>query len=587
MRILFITLAILFAFTAQAQRKNKEDCLAGNCRNGFGLKKVESFYKSPIPGYLDGTYFIYYLQGEFKGGKLNGEGQRLAITSGVGKEAEVEFVANTKQHVLINPDSSKFYWFEKGMYADNELSGSGVRIMYDRSIYVNYIQYYKKQIFQGNFKNGKLFDEALEAEYTGKIIIKDSFTRNEINKPLYKIYQGKFDREAANYDRTVCTSCTMTNTLADGSILSMTGNGINDDFFSGWVIKNFTETKSYPQKIKLVPPYRALYIGGREIYSLPGTEVATDIKKVPLSNNRVFYGEMDDKGRPFGFGKIVKVSYEEVSGKAPLEVASDYLYEGEVNGDQPNGWGLYYHEGHYTFNSKGGFYQNGTLLYGSAYRRGMLYVEFGDKNNPDPEVEYFNEAYGDVINGPYKKWSYDFIKRGVISKIESGFKVNGKIISGEVSFGKTREDIRKYRVIKDGKLNFDDVLVGDIIVIDGWASPVKSIENQGALMLQDGRSITKSSSLIQLSKHEFYEFNGLCSYCRGEPVKMVKYTPPPTLVTGTTYRTEIYVGDYHVFTTQVPTTTTALKTYLPITRKDYCAFCNASGKRVIADRLKE
>lgn len=571
----------LYANTLCAQvYTSKEDCLSGNCKNGFGLSSVRT-NRNPFPGAPDkyssaGLNYNYLLMGTFVHGKLNGKGVKIELDWDTKKLSNVytskekqlvnAFVRLTEQQKLLNPDTLRYEWVEQGIFKDNQLNGAGVRFVGSTYNLSTSHSTFPLKIYQGNFQDGVLGGAGVSAEYSGELLVKDSVTNKSIKKANYTIYHGQ-------YQGDICMQCTMTKIDKDGTPYSMTGDAINTKFFSGWVVRNYKQTKVVPIKLYPVEPYRALFIGGREIYVMPGTEIATDLKEIVLDDNRTYLGEVDATGTPHGFGTIKSsTSYR--------------LYQGMVDGDHPEGYGLYFSEGKNTNNSIGGFYRNNQLVYGAAYVWSSFYIEFGNSKNPNDKVDYL-ESIGEVINGPYHKWTYG--GNHELVKEETGFKVNGKTITKYVSYGKTIEDIIRQRVVTDGKINFNEVVVGDVVVVDGLASPVESIGNLGSLKLQDGRTIQESYLVkqIQLSRHLLSEFTGKCTYCNGTPAKTIMYTPPPREVEVVSYRTEVVVGDYTVLTMRIPQTTRYIKTYAPEARTEYCQHCNFTGIQKITNQLKE
>jgi hypothetical protein len=255
------------------------------------------------------------------------------------------------------------------------------------------------------------------------------------------------------FENGVCTDGTKTTFSADlKNEFHITGKGVEDKLLSGWVIKDYEGYKN-------VKPHRALYIGGILVAVLPGTEISTNIKKIELGKGIAYTGEVDDSGKPYGFGLI------EYPG---------YTYEGMVDNSLPNGYGYYYSNQNKNANLQtGGWYRNGKIIRGAVLKpkySERILMKFGTDNlkdkdyNKDPE---YNFATGDIRQGKFNLTLFD--EKGLKSREENGYMVNGRVENNYVSYGITEEERKRQRVVKNGKINSVDVVVGDVVVIDGYA----------------------------------------------------------------------------------------------------------------------
>lgn len=574
MRSLFFLLLMITGSQLEAQFY-KETCVAGNCRNGFGLVRV-STSQDPLPATVStsGNTYYYYLMGEFKKGKLEGKGCRFEVPWNFGnfKTTDELYGGMVKDAILPRPDSSRFAWFETGNYINNKLNGGGFLARYDFSMNG------KPYIFirQGRFVDGKL-------EGTGvKIFSKPGVLYDTLSKSYSKNSSYLQTVISGTYKNDLCTAGTKSSQSATGVWGNITGGFLDDEFLTGWVIKDYTDSAKLGNvsegfHFKRTVPYKVIYVGGIETGNRFSTEQATAIRKINLGDGRMYEGETDAEGKPFGFG--------EITGPA-------YMYRGFVDNAQPNGYGIYY-ASPVTSKVFGGRFENGRLLYGGiCYQTGgwPTTIQCGGytKNTAPAEFDLFT---GKVYNGEYleRTYEYNFQKRSyTLSRESSGHMINGEPAGTYVSVGKTNEDIKKQRIVTNGSVAFKDVIPGDVVVVNGLASLV--VENKFMrITLLDGRYIADNyqNQPVQLSRHKPEDFEHSCNTCKGKAFNTVTYTPPPQEVTATYYQKETIVGDYTIYTHYVPVTTRYTKTFSPVTRKDLCKTCNGTGREKITVQLKE
>jgi len=571
-------LIVFFAFCSCISAQSyKDKCIEGNCRNGFGLLRVQTG-TDPLPKQqttYNNTYY-YYVMGDFKNGKLNGKGCRFEVPWNFGnfKPYDEKYGQMVKDKILPKPDSSQFWWFETGNYTDNKLDGAGFLADYNYGGSLNRAYF----IRQGNFNNGKLHGEGTKiytdyaTYFTWDTLTKKN--RQEIKPSKTVIIHGSFAND-------LCVTCTKSSLSTTGVWGNITGEKLDDDFFSGWVIKDYTDsaTKGNVSEgyhfIKKTP-FKTLYVGGINVSREFTTELAVSIKKVDLGNGKTYEGETDVNGRPFGFGEIK---------------STDFYYKGFVDQGQPNGYGIYYPRGTGTV-VMGGNFEYGKLVSGAAYMGGgwpKTIRCYGYTKNTSSAA--FNLFTGFVYNGDYveKNYDYDSPKRKYkLTRESNGYMINGYIESKYVWIGKTDADIVRQRIVTNGMAAFSDVVIGDVVVLNGLASPV--VDNKYMrLTLLDGRYIDQSfqNNTVQLSKHKPHEFEHTCTKCNGKSFTTTTYTPPPQQVTSTYYIKETVVGDFTIWTRHVPVTTTYTKTFAPVTRQEFCTVCNGMGKQTIAKQLKE
>lgn len=552
----------------------KDNCVAGNCRNGFGLMRV-STTRDPLP-HTVGTFnntFYYYLAGEFKKGKLEGKGCRFEVpwNNGNFKPYDELYGSMIKQGLLPKPDSSRFQWFETGTYANDKLNGEGFLVQY------NYGGYNSKAklIRQGQFQNGKLEGRGV------KIISRPGPLYDTITKNYGKNNVEFQTVIAGTYKNDACVSGTKTMMSSTGVWGNITGEYLDNDFLTGWVIKDYYDNAKNSNTSEgfhfvRTQPYRVIYVGGIETGNRFPAEQAADIRKADLGDGRIYEGEVDINGKPFGFGEIKSAAY---------------YYKGFVDNGQPHGYGIYY-ASPVISKVMGGRFEYGRLASGTSYQSGGWPTTIqcvGYTKNPAPPE--FNLFTGQVYNGDYfeRTYNYDANTRTYkLSREKSGYMINGQPSETYVSVGKTNEDIKKQRTVTNGNIAFRDVVPGDVVVLDGLASLV--VDNKYMrINLADGRYIVDNfqNQPIRLSRHKAEAFEHSCNTCNGKAFTTITYTPPPQEVVLTRYRPETIVGDFTIYTHYVTETTRYTKTFGPVTRKEFCSKCNGTGREKITTQLKE
>lgn len=556
--ILCLQCCMTWQETAYAQN-NK--CLEGNCKNGQGLKRI-----------VDKAGYHFYEMGNFKSGDLSGKGYKLAAIWNAYrnyKNIEDTLTAAFNNGLVLNPSLYKYYSFEKGNYENGKLNGQGYSIIYRNSGFNIHT------ISEGEFKNGLLQGKGI------KKIIKegnhykyDSVLKKSIEIPAPEVlYNGSFENG-------FCADCIKTDVGYGGTEIHMQGKGLDKDFVNGWVIMDYKPELENSTRYKIVEPYRALYIGGFEIAKLPGTEVSTNIGKVDMGNGTTYTGEVDDKMKPYGFGKI---EYARWNGAT---------YEGMVDNGQPHGYGYWYATKNDFQTVIGGRYRNGKIIYGAAIRPGVdvEVLRFGSdyENATDPEyrADLFNP-----LQGAYTRYFYKFDnsqKKWNVARQESGFNVNGVDKNKWVATGLTDEEKRKQRTVTGGNISISDLVISDVIVVDGMASPVVSVLG-GIFTLKNGRTVSASSGVnsVKLSKYKNNDFLISCDVCKGTGQASYSYQRLPEQVSFTRYVPKTVVGDFYIWKTTEAVTTTYTKTYPPETRQKDCTKCAASGHTKNIKEIKE
>lgn len=578
---------ILLSICIPAFAQDKEDCLVGNCRNGVGLKKIITTQKDPLrfdqkplrKGLLGAPIYYYYEAGEFKGGKLNGKGYRFNL-SYLNTNQLITFQEDYKKKLTLTPNENIYEWFENGDYKEGVLNGYGYLIEFDSRNRVPI------RIREGEFLNGALNGNGTKIKFGLFGSQKDSSGKFILTRG--KIFKGKFEND-------ICKECTVTEKRASGEG-SFSGNDLIEYLFSGWVIKNYTvpttgsflldenitrekkpheDLDGYAGKAIPTKPYRALYIGGIEIAKIEMATESSNIKRVELANGAYYVGECDEEGKPYGFGKIFNGSGD--------------IYEGMIDNYLPNGYGLYYESKTYYRErfAKGGLFVNGKLIYGASFAPGIEpTVIWGGIDDKNGKTEFTND-FKNIYSGPYTKITYTYNEKNwtySLKRQEKGFKINGIVTENFVIDGKNEADIKRQRTIVNGVVKKSDIVVGDIIVLNGFASPV-ILKSNGVIHLKNKKYFSDQQATI--SKYQISDFEQTCKFCNGRGSNTYTYQRKPEQVTEFFYRTEKVVGDFTILTHQVLDKMTYTKSFAPETRTNSCAICNGSGYTKNINELKE
>jgi len=564
---LFLTLLI---FTPSYSQYHKEKCLVGNCKNGYGLNRIEGNKKNPLPFDLSSPWtngYQYYEVGEFKSGVLTGNGYRVAL-QGIPQTAEIWLTNLIKNKEPLPVDARHCTWYEGGMYDKGLLNGKGALIEfgYDGP----------RRIREGTFKNSLLNGEGIKI-----IPTQDGFFKTEVDQDgKYKVLYGRLFH--GNFINDVCTDCSITETKVGGGEGTTWGKLLQEDFLSGWVTKNY-ETDSYSGKFKSTEPYKALIIGGVEVARLPSTETTTNIKTVSLPDGTSYTGEVDDKGNAYGFGTIV------LSG-SPDAYYNYLVYEGFVDNGKPEGWGYRINRNNPLDVIMGGFYKNNILMHGVLVKPndGPQVIQFGEKSgNLDP---HYNAYLKSILDGPFfqRTYTYDANSRTFrLSREESGYKVNGYEKNVWVSKGQTMEEKKRQRVVTNGMISISDLTVSDIVVLNGMASPIVT-EGAGIFELKNGKKVSSlTGNQVQLSRHPASDFHQACKECKGSGQMTYSYQPPPQQVEVVNYSYSTEVLDYTAWRKTTKTTTTYTKTFPVEQRKKNCDACQGKGHSMDVTEIVE
>lgn len=573
-----IFLLIFFPLLLKSQYY-KEHCVSGNCRNGFGVNRV-STSKDPFEKSVSffGSYHFYEV-GNFHKGKLEGRGCRFDTkwNNGNFKYYDEKIKNLLGQNQIMMPDSTWMLWYHSGDYQNGFLEGTGIMIEWNATE-MSYVSHFKelkvKRTSSGNFHLGKLHGSAhIVIEYPATFMF-DTVTYKESYKKIIptKIYAGGFENG-------YCVDCTESILSLSGIWGDTKGKYLNQTLSICWAIKNYedlsrTKNISSGTVFKTMNPYKILHFGDRVVgYRLRAEQ--TPFHKVQLPNGIEYYGEIDKYGKPFGFGIL----------NGP-----EYYYEGEVDKGLPQGTGLYQGKNAYASSIKiGGVFLNGNLESGASFdnlRNKMVIGGWG--NSYQSGINLIN---GEVVNGPYfiHYYTYDpLLYNYKLMREESGYAKNGKVKDVVVYSGLTDAEKQKQRKVINGSVKFSDLVVGDVVIIDGLASVVESISSY-AIDLLDKRHITNgfSTAMIQLSSHKLNEFKRTCSLCNGTPIKKYMYTAPPHEVSYTYYKTETIISEYSTQTLRFPQTGTYTKKFEPVERTSYCNQCNTTGTEILKRQIKE
>ncbi len=563
---IFVICGIIYGMPAGSKAQvHKEECLEGDCKNGYGLKKITTTYKDPRdykakPSKWGRTTYYYYLAGEFKSKKLNGNGYRFEFNyAGLDNLHKIKQLI--KEKGKLAPVEKYYIWFEQGEFKDDLLNGKGFTIDY------NTYNGSPLNIKEGEFKDGLLNGQGVKLIFNNWGNYKDSMTGKYILKQG-RMFEGRFEQN-------LCMECTVTEKQGEREG-HMTGKEVSEIFFSGWMMSDFFYESG---KIKNMALHRVLYIGGEKIASLqPGGE-STNIKKVELDNGRVYYGECDAAGQPFGFGKI--------------ETITGNIYEGQVDNGRPDGYGWYHSRDGFKYyaeqQAEGGLYKNRRFIYGAFFEPGTYKIIKGGIDDPTAQTE-LNSSMREVMIGPYtlKKYGFD-AKSGELKleREESGVKKDGSIVSSSVAVGMTKEERVKQRKVTNGRINISDLVIGDVVVINGIASPV--IKEIGGLFYLKNEKYFSSVSMpaVQLSKYSLKDFDFKCQQCLGSGSESYTYQQPPEQIVESHYRKETIVGDYTVITRPVLEKVIVTKTFSPVKRIRNCSGCNGTGVLKNIAELKE
>lgn len=560
-----LTISILLIGCISYAQAHQEKCVYGNCKNGYGVKYITGNKKSPFSfvntwSSAADNYYYYYEIGNFKNGQLSGQGFRISTPD---QSWVIQMVKNNQ---AITPDLNKYDWFETGEYLNGMLNGKGFLIEYKQ----NFAQKLPYRIREGIFKNGLL-------EGIGTKITADEnqllYTEYDNTAAKYKVTRGRIFQ--GNFVQDICTSCTMNEIRTEAETGSMSGNIIQENFFSGWFLKNYLIDNG---KLKLMAPYRVLYVGGVELKRIDSAQVAVNQKTIALPGDNIYTGEVDEKGNPYGFGIMSMYGKE-----------SDVFYEGYVDNGKPEGWGYVGDKRSASATITGGAYTNNILTYGVIFHPSTPVVikfgSYGSKQNPD-----YHPGLKDILNGPYTKisYAYDFkTRRYRIEREESGFKVNGYSRDVWAGIGKTIEEKRRQRNVVNGKISISDLTIGDIIVLEDMASPVDSFM-AGAYYLRNKKRVSAlQTNTVQLSKHALSVFQQTCNECKGTGQISYTYQRADEQVTGYVTRTETVVMDYTIWRKTVSDPITYTKKYPPEKRVRNCEKCNGTTYSIFLKEIKE
>jgi hypothetical protein len=224
----------------------------------------------------------------------------------------------------------------------------------------------------------------------------------------------------------------------------------------------------------------------------------------------------------------------------------------------------------------GKFIKGAILNYNySAPRLRLLY------STNDVPVPDFNDFTQEIVSGGYTDnyFGYDEVYRIYkLTRQTSGTRKNGFDKNEKVNFGFTTEERRKNRQVVDGQIPFADLFIGDVVVVNGIASPVEKIIG-GLYYLKNGKYVSGlSTDKVRLSKHTLSEFDAVCNVCKGSASETYMYQRKPELVRSPRLVTETVVMEFTVWKKTSTVYDEYTKTYAPEKRIRSCSACNGMGK---------
>ena len=544
---------------------HEEDCIYGNCKSGFGILAIKGnkFSNSPTPFHVNkmlindpSTYYYYYKVGQFDKKELNGKGYRLSIPGSFNSQGTHAWLINIVKQQLIDSIAHSCNWYEKGDYINGLLNGKGAQLM--KNAFITEADY-----INGNTKGPSY---SIRPTRNGFFNIEKETKSNKIKiltgRQLYGTLKDNF-----------CFDCQETEFIGNIQGTSI-ARRMNLDFLNGWIIKDY-DNDSKTGELRNVNPFKALYVGNIELFRLPSAEQSSQIKEVVLSNGGKFIGEVDDKGKPFGFGILQLYGSD-----------SKWIYEGFVDNEKPEGWGsIRLEDDQYEDLNPimGGFFVNGIIRNGVLLKSDGINekVRITFQGSNDVSAKIYSESFRDILNGFYTKSFFSFdekFKRWSIKREERGEKVNGYPKDVWVSLGKTIEETRKQRTITNGFVDTKDLTIGDVVVVNGIASPVVSVSGSIYFKLKNNSTIAVvSGSKTQLSKHGLNEFTNTCNRCKGSGIESFNFQRAPTerVVVSTRFETEVL--EFTAWRKTITETKTYTQTYPPEKRNRPCSECNAKG----------
>ncbi|MDP3393001.1 hypothetical protein [Sediminibacterium sp.] len=563
--LFYLALLLIVKSNIVFSQFHEEECIYGNCKNGFGILAIKGnkFVNSPAPFHVKnivindpGTYYYYYKVGQFEKKELNGMGYKLSVPGSFNAQGSHAWLINMVKQNLIDSIASSCIWYEKGTYSNGLLNGKGFQMM--------------KEVFitEADFVAGKTKGSSYSIRSSRNGFFK---VDKDLKTNKYKILVGR--QLYGTINNNFCTDCQETEYTGNIQGTSI-ARRMNLDFLNGWIVKDYgVDAKS--GYLKNVDPFRVLYVGNVELFRIPTVEQSLNVKEVILANGAKYTGEVDEKGRPFGFG-ILQL----------YDSGSKWFYEGFVDNEKPEGWGIIRLEDDQYEDLNvimGGFFVNGIIRNGALIKpegvNEKVLISF--RGSDDKSIKIYSEIFKDIVNGYYSKSIFSFdekLKRWFIKREEFGEKVNGYPKDVWVSLGKTIAETRKQRIVTNGFIDSKDLTIGDVVVVNGMASLVMSVSGSIYFKLKNNTTITMlSGSKVQLSKHNSSAFIQTCNKCKGSGMESFTYQRPPTekVIVNTRYETEVL--DYTTWRKTITETKTYIQTYPTEQRSRPCTECNAKG----------
>lgn len=550
-------LGIVLPFAGSAQ------CLQGDCNNGYGL-----FRKGQ-------TYDL----GNWKGGKLQGEGMRVIFHKAEGyygrtnTEADfllltafetpsVESVLKLKPQVVI-----------KGVFSQGELNGAGELWATD----VKTLPELKWLLrFTERWVGGTWSWEQMQ--YKGEF---------QVTKPT-----GYGSMVLAMKTATItCTGKELTNPNNPDVILEAESPDFkNKRVFRGAFVNGFphgfciTNFDWYAPAVEGLR--RQLWVYGQKGFTgkvglYPADEM--NAQQLKLADSSVYTGPLDPKNKPVGFGRVVKTAPD---GKM------EWIYSGYFADGERSGPGLFERFGQYGLALAGDFGRD-------SFMRGTVYT-YGNGYFTETSTTRFHPSTYRPVGGTGYQGTWDFrsaFENGAkASKLywggfnEAGsYEGNGTITTAD---GATRTGIWKNGMLVQqlsGEIDYYSLFENCVVVLNGMASPVKRDFKTGKWKTLSGQVLPEGGKL-RLSKHAYGNFHGRCSSCNGSGKVAEAHRVEASTTTFTSKFSTVQGGGAYMDSYWLKTTTTTSSYTIPAyTTYTYrgCSACGGGGSGVTKAMIAE
>lgn len=545
---IYITLA-LFQFNAMAQT-----CIQGNCKDGFSVLRNDKTY----------------LLGNFKSGKLEGEGMQVIFhtTKFIERSREGDFLVlaafglpSLEEVLKLRPQIVKH-----GVFTNGELNGKGTLYATDENGLPEFrwlIRFAERWVGAWGWK---------QIRYDGEFSKTNASGRGQI---ILELQKGKIK----------CTGDSLARPTLPDVILEIEGEGFAekglfrgsflDGYPHGFALTNVINRQLTKDK-KLV---RQAWLHGVPNNTItnsnyPADEGGTGIHQLP--DGIVYTGPVDDKGKALGFGKMEKrnTTYGTLEWKY-----TGYFHEGKRTGEgfmELYSWKIV-HSGtfsrdtliagtttvnNYNFKqtSASAYLKSGWPDKGTAYIAEWPSLD-AYREGKDPDYSYWGDiAAGGAYNG-YGTYTAKGIKK-------EGYWTSGTLTQGS------------------GTVEYNSLNGYYIIVYQGLASGIYL--DKGSWKTMDGRLLPYGAK-FQLSKLPRSRFISNCYRCNGSGKETeVHHVAAATIsnsFTTNTSKSVDYLNSYWATTT---------KTTLSFTRPGYsyttsktCTFCYGAKQDMMKIAIPE